>query len=104
MEYRSIGGTIVRKLLAVGPLVTVTAAAMLSLGVAAPAQAASGWNAEVQCYKIRISDNTTHAPVEGHGWGKTQAAAWAAAKKNANDLMPKGYRAKHCDKKRIKKA
>ncbi|MGR6972840.1 hypothetical protein ACU639_25160 [Streptomyces cynarae] len=90
-----------RKLFAAGPLVTAAVAALLSFGAAAPAEAASGWAAHVQCTKMRISDNTAHGFVQGHGEAKTQPDAWKAAIKNANDQMPTGYRAKHCTKKTI---
>ena len=90
-----------RRLLAVSPLVTTVVAAVFSMGVAAPAQAASGWTAHVQCTKMRISDNSAHGFVQGHGWAKTQPDAWKAAIKDANDQMREGYRAKHCTKKNI---
>ncbi|MEU1042555.1 hypothetical protein ACFYP4_14950 [Streptomyces sp. NPDC005551] len=90
-----------RKLLAASPLVTTVVAAVLSLGVAAPAQAANGWNATVQCTKWRISDSSGHGYFNGHGWARTQPDAWKAAIKDANDQMPQGYRAKHCTKKTI---
>lgn len=93
-----------RKLPAFGSLVTTTVAALLSFGIAAPAEAANGWNAHVQCTKMRISDNTAHGFVQGHGIAKTQPDAWKAAIKNANDQMPNGYRAKHCTRKTIQKA
>ncbi|MFH8338611.1 hypothetical protein [Streptomyces sp. AM6-12] len=90
-----------RRLLAVPPLITTAVAAVFSLGVAAPAEAASGWTAHVQCTKMRISDNSAHGFVQGHGRAKTQPDAWKAAIKNANDQMREGYRAKHCTKKEI---
>ncbi|MER5934975.1 hypothetical protein [Streptomyces sp. NPDC002054] len=90
-----------RKFLAVTPLVTTAVAAVLTLGVAAPAHAANGWNATVQCTKWRISDSSGHGFFNGHGWAKTQPDAWKAAIKHANDQMPQGYRAKHCTKKKI---
>ncbi|NBM17247.1 hypothetical protein [Streptomyces sp. GC420] len=93
-----------RKSHIVGPLVTAAVAALLSLGTAVPAEAASGWNAHVQCTKMRISDNTAHGFEQGHGNAKTQPDAWKAAIKNANDKMPPGFRAKHCTKKSIKRA
>ena len=90
-----------RKLIAISPLVTAAVAAALSVGVAAPAQAANGWNATVQCTKWRISDDSGHGYFNGHGWANTQSLAWKAAIKDANDQMPAGYRAKHCTKKKI---
>ncbi|MFD6905995.1 hypothetical protein [Streptomyces sp. NPDC060077] len=57
----------------------------------------------MQCTKMRISDDTAHGFVQGHGKAKTQPDAWKAAKKQANDQMPPGYRAKHCTKKSIKR-
>ncbi|MET9430119.1 hypothetical protein [Streptomyces sp. NPDC003036] len=95
-----------RKLRAVGPLLTTAvAAALLSAGIAAPAEAAGrGWHAHVQCTKMRISDDTAHGFVQGHGISETKPNAWKAAIKNANDQMPTGYRAKHCTKKSIKRA
>ncbi|WP_326605035.1 hypothetical protein OG930_22825 [Streptomyces sp. NBC_01799] len=92
-----------RKLLSVSRLVTAAISAALAFGVAAPAQAAGGWNATVQCVKWRISDSSAHGYFNGHGWAKTQPDAWKAALKDANDQMPQGYRAKHCDKKKIVK-
>ncbi|WEH34339.1 hypothetical protein PZB75_13825 [Streptomyces sp. AM 4-1-1] len=90
-----------RKFLAISPIVTTAVAAVLSLGIAAPAQAANGWNATVQCVKWRISDSSAHGYFNGHGWAKTQDLAWKAAIKDANDQMTQGYRAKHCAKKTI---
>ncbi|QIB42664.1 hypothetical protein [Streptomyces aureoverticillatus] len=92
-----------RKLRTVGPLATVAATVLLSFGFGSPAQAARGWTAEVQCYKKRISDGSTHAPIIGHGTGKTEDLAIAAAKKHANDQMPPGYRGVHCDTKKTKR-
>ncbi|MFG2890756.1 hypothetical protein [Streptomyces sp. NPDC048248] len=92
-----------RKSSVISSLATTAVAAVLSLGVAAPAQAANGWNAHVQCTKWRISDSSGHGPVQGHGWAKTTGLAWKAAIKDANDQMPRGYRAKHCVKKTIKR-
>ncbi|AIV35915.1 MULTISPECIES: hypothetical protein [Streptomyces] len=90
-----------RKLIALSPLLTAVVAATLSVGVAAPAQAANGWNATVQCTKFRIADSSGHGFFNGHGWAKTKDLAWKAAIKDANDQMPRGYRAKHCVKKKI---
>ncbi|NGO70186.1 hypothetical protein [Streptomyces boncukensis] len=90
--------------LVAGPLASVLVAGLLSLGVAAPAEAAKGYVAVVKCTKIRISDNSGQGHVVGKGKAKTESAAWKAAIKNANNQMPTGYRAKHCTKKSIEKA
>ncbi|MEV5593881.1 hypothetical protein [Streptomyces sp. NPDC052496] len=87
----------------VGSLITGAAAVVFSLGLTVPAEAASGWTAHMQCPKESIADGGIHGYVQGHGWGATQDLAWKAAHKNANDQMPKGYRAHHCTKKSIRK-
>ncbi|MFJ5222464.1 hypothetical protein [Streptomyces sp. NPDC088400] len=87
-------------------LVSGVASATLLLGVVSPAGAdtsARGWKAHMQCTKWRISDSTAHGFVQAHGIGLTQNQAWTAAQKDANRQMPRGYRAKHCTKKSIKK-
>ncbi|MDQ0405079.1 MULTISPECIES: hypothetical protein [unclassified Streptomyces] len=91
-----------RKMLVIGPLLTTAMAVVIPLSVAAPAEAARGWTAHFQCTKKRISDDTAHGFVQGHGTGKTASDAKKAAKKNANDQMPRGYRAKHCTQKSVK--
>ncbi|MFD7107188.1 hypothetical protein [Streptomyces celluloflavus] len=91
-----------RKSRTVGSLVTGAAVVVFSLGLTVPAEAASGWTAQVQCPKEKIGGGI-HGYVQGHGWASTQDAAWKAAIKNANDQMPQGYRAHHCDKKSIRK-
>ncbi|MFJ2773244.1 hypothetical protein [Streptomyces sp. NPDC087300] len=85
-------------------LITTATAGFISLGLAIPADAASsGWSAHVQCTKKRISDDSAHGFVQGHGWALTKDNAWKAAKKNASSQMPKGYRTVHCTEKTIKK-
>ncbi|MFC7330417.1 hypothetical protein [Marinactinospora rubrisoli] len=51
---------------------------------------------KVKCTKIRLSDNSGVGHVFGTGTAKTYSLAEKAAVKNANDKMPRGYRAKHC--------
>ncbi|AOT61883.1 MULTISPECIES: hypothetical protein [Streptomyces] len=82
----------------------LAAAALLAVGFTGPAEAAGKlWRAEVQCTKWRIADSSGHGLFKATGTGKTPDAAYKAAIKNANDKMPKGYRAKHCTKKGVKK-
>lgn len=45
---------------------------------------------KVKCAKIRLRDNNAVGWVYGYGVNKK------AAVKNANDKMPRGYKAKHC--------
>ncbi|QDQ14166.1 hypothetical protein [Streptomyces spectabilis] len=87
-----------------GSLITGAVAVVFSLGLTAPAEAASGWTAHVQCPKEKIgSGGDIHGYVQGHGWALTVDGAYKAALKNANDQMPPGYRAHHCDKKGVRK-
>ncbi|CAM3150386.1 hypothetical protein ACH4LN_02500 [Streptomyces albus] len=70
-----------------------TASAYEALG---PAVVLKSYTAKVKCSKIRLSDNNAVGFVFGTGRGRTKPAAVAAAKKNANDSVGRGYRAKHC--------
>ncbi|MEO3976887.1 hypothetical protein [Streptomyces sp. CAU 1734] len=87
--------------------VSLAAAGVLSallLGLAGPVDEAHArsYTAVVKCAKVRISDNNAVDHVEGTGRGNTRPKAVTAAKKNANDKVGRGYRAKHCDVKSIR--
>ncbi|RCV50128.1 hypothetical protein [Marinitenerispora sediminis] len=81
-------------------LILMTTAALLSLATPAVADdemaALRRVTVKVKCTKIRLSDNSGVGHVFGTGTAKTYALAEKAAVKNANDQMPRGYRAKHC--------
>ncbi|MFE3476226.1 MULTISPECIES: hypothetical protein [unclassified Streptomyces] len=82
----------------------VVATALL-IGIAGPlsqAHAAKSYTAVVKCAKVKISNNNAVGFVDGKGKANTKPKAVAAAKKNANSKVGKGYRAKHCDVKSVK--
>ncbi|WP_308416963.1 hypothetical protein [Streptomyces sp. AJS327] len=79
-------------------LVSMALAVPVVLGGAASAAELStkAFHAKVKCAKVRISDNNAVGYVHGEGRAKTKPLAVAAAKKDANSKVGKGYRAKHC--------
>ncbi|MCO8308418.1 MULTISPECIES: hypothetical protein [Streptomyces] len=65
-------------------------------GVHADSVAVRTYSATVKCAKVRISDNHGTGFVYGHGKGRTKPSAVKDAKKDANERVGRGYRAKHC--------